>query len=464
MRRLDVRAWGLSEEITRLVLPPSNGTPPILPLHLQELDWWLNETNLSFLPKFLSPNLTEITIDTNTATRLAEKVKPWVELPDVVFPMMRSAIRALPSSLRTLHIVLGAGPQAHLTEEISAFILERGETLRGFNSNLMLSTQAIVHLMKLPHLSEWVTEQGPPQVAELIRHGVPDGAVSLFPSLEMLVLRGEGLEWLSLFEAAKSRTPPWTIAGNSLSILDYHHPTLPIDSSLISRLLPFTSLINVEIEMKCLFRPCASRFTDQDAERLAVALPNLETLSLCERPCDVDTCPTTIRSLLSFSIHCLKLRYLNIHFRTANIQADMLDVLGYAYSQGLHLRPKSGLKALATGWIYIELSDYDPAFISMGMLMIFPSLNKSVKRPLSYTRSLAWDQLEVLMKTFRQNGMAANFTEKFMMHFNEARESGENGVPVRSAVSPNPSLVWLVSVGTSACLLMLLFVRFRRRK
>ena len=79
-------------------------------------------------------------------------------------------------------------------------------------------------------------------------------------------------------------------------------------------------------------------------------------------------------------------------------------------------------------------------------------------------RSLAWDQLEVLMKTFRQNGMAANFTEKFMMHFNEVRESGENGVPVRSAVSPNPSLVRLVSVGTSACLLMLLFVRFRRRK
>ena len=153
MRRLDVRAWGLSEEITRLVLPPSNGTPPILPLHLQELDWWLNETNLSFLPKFLSPNLTEITIDTNAATRPEETVTPWVELPDEVFPMMRSAIRALLSSLRTLHIVLGAGPQAHLTEEISAFILECGETLRGFNSNLMLSTQAIVHLMKLPHLS-----------------------------------------------------------------------------------------------------------------------------------------------------------------------------------------------------------------------------------------------------------------------------------------------------------------------
>ena len=118
-----------------------------------------------------------------------------------------------------------------------------------------------------------------------------------------------------------------------------------------------------------------------------------------------------------------------------------MDILGYTYSQGLHLRPKSCLEALATGWIYIELVDYDPALISMGMLMIFPSLNKFVKRPLSYTRSLAWDQLEVLMKTFRQNGMAANFTEKFMMHFNEARESGENGVPVRSAVSPNPSLV-----------------------
>ena len=450
MRRLDVREWGLSEEITQLVLPLSNGTPPILYLHLQKLDWWLNETNLSFLPKFLSPNLTEITIDTNAATRPEETVKPWVGLPDEIFPMMRSAIRAFPSSLRRLHIVLGTGPLTHLTEEISAFILERGETLREFSSNSMLSIQAIVHLMKLPHLSEWTTEQGPPEVTELIRHGAPDGAVSLFPSLKVLGLRGEGLEWLSLFEPAKSRTP-WTMAGNGLSILGCHHPTLPIDSSLISRHLPFTSLINVKIGMKCLFQRCASRFTDQDAERLAIALPELETLSLCERPCDANTCPTTIRSLLSFSIHCLKLRYLSIHFRTANIQADVLDMLSYAHSQGLHLRPKSGLKVLATGGMYVELSDHDPALISMGMLMIFPSLDEFVKRPPTHSRSSAWSRLEVLMEAFRLTGMAANFTEKFMMHFNGARESDENEVPVRSAVSLHPSF-GLTSEGGYVCL------------
>ena len=81
---------------------------------------------------------------------------------------------------------------------------------------------------------------------------------------------------------------------------------------------------------------------DEDVERLAIALPKLEAVSLGEWPCmPADTCPTTIRSLLSFSIHCLKLRYLNTHFRTANLRVDVMDMFVNAYSQGLHLRPEA---------------------------------------------------------------------------------------------------------------------------
>lgn len=426
-----MREWGLSKEITRLVVPASAGTPPALPLHLRELGWWLNKTNLSFLPKFLSPHLTKIIITTDTFFCPGETVDQWDGLPDRVVPKMRSAIKAFPSSLQCLHIQLGDGLEIRLTEEISAFILGCGESLQELNTNLVLSTQAIVHLMMLSNLQTWVTEQGPPETADLIRHGLPDGVASLFPSLEALDLRSEAaLEWLPLFEATNNGTPPWTMAGGSLPILAYRHSTLPVDSSLVSRILPLAGLTDVFLDMGCLLRPCTSKFTDQDVERLAIALPKLEALTLGGWPCGSDTCPTTVRSLLSLSIHCIKLRYLSIHFRTANLRADLLELLDYAYSHGLQSRPKCPLGTLVTGEMPLELAEHDFVLVSMGMFMIFPSLVKFS------SRSPVWAKLELMVMAFgRVGGQITAVTESFIKVLKEAREQAQNGSPVRSVVS-----------------------------
>ena len=296
---------------------------------------------------------------------------------------------------------------------------------------MVLSTQAVVHLMKLPNLDIWVTEQGPPQVTDLIRHGVPDGVFSLFPSLKGLNLRGEAaLGWLTLFETTKDRTPPWIVACDGLVAITYYHHALPIDSSLTSRFLPFVDLSDLRIMMGCLFRPCASRFTDQDVERLAIALPRLEILKLGDRPCSADTCPTTVRSLLSLSIHCTKLEYLNIHFRMANLRADVLGMLAYAYSQGLHSKPKCALKTLVAGGMPIRLSDYDPGLVSIGVLMIFPSLTEFDARG----GSPAWSRVGTLVKALGQVRDTAALTEVFMTRLNEARELAEKGIPTCSAV------------------------------
>ena len=289
--------------------------------------------------------------------------------------------------------------------------------------------------MKLPNLDAWTTEQGPPQVSDLIRHGVPDGVTSLFPSLTTLDLRSRvAFEWLSLFEAAKGRTPPWIMAGDSLPMINYHHPTLQIDSSLVSRFLPFTGITELRIMTDCTIRgPCISQYTDEDAEGLAIALPKLEALTLGESPCSAGTCPTTIRSLLSFSIHCTKLRYLNIHFRTATLRADMWDLLGDAYSQGLHLRPKCALTTLVTQGMPLELSDDDLSFILMGMLMIFPSLGEFVSR-----RSSAWAELDFMVKGFGPFREKIGFkTEQLMksIALTRALVDGE-----ASPVSPHPAL------------------------
>jgi hypothetical protein len=427
-----VREWGLSEEITRLVLPPSDGTPPALPLHLRNLNWWLNKTNLTLLPKFLSPHLTSITITTNTRVRPDETVDPWNEqLPRKVVPKMRSAIKSFPSSLQCLYIQLGNGPETRLTKEISAFILGCGESLQEFSTNLVLSTQAIVRLMKLPNLRVWVTDQGPPQVTDLIHHGVPDGVTSLFPSLIILELKGEAaLEWLSPFNTTNNGTPPWIIAGGNLPALIYRHPTLPMDSLLVSRLLPFAGLTEVFFDTECFMRPCVSKFTDQDVERLAIALPKLEALTMGGWLCNENTCPTTVRSLLSLSVHCTKLKYLGIHFRTDNLLTDMLDMLSYAYSQGLHPKPKCSLEALKVGQMLLNSADQNTALIAIGMHMIFPSLVKFT------SMSRAWAKVEMMVKAMRQVGEPLKVvTENFMRTLNEVREQVKNGPPTRSAVS-----------------------------
>ena len=432
IRRLEVREWDLPNEITRLVVPASARTPPVLRLHLQELNWWPDKSNLSFLHEFLSPHLTKVNITTKVFVHPAQVADPWdKELPEEVVLKMRSVIKMLPPSPQRLCIRLWGGLETRLTEEISAFILRCGESLREFSTNLVLSTQAIVHLMKLPNLRAWATKQGPPQVTNLIHHGVPEGITSLFPSLETLDIDGEAaLEWLSLFEAANNNTLPWIMAGGSLSVLTYRHPTLPIGSPLITSILSFAGLTDLLFEVGCFMRPCVSTFTDQDVERLAIALPRLEALTLGELPCGNDTCPTTVRSLLFLSVHCTKLRYLNIHFRMANLRADMLDLLSYAYSQGLQSKPKCPLEALMVWEMRPKLADYDPVLISIGMFMIFPSLVKFS------TMSPAWIKVGVMVKAFGQIGEQITvMTENFMRILNEEREQAGSGSPVRSAVS-----------------------------
>ena len=124
MRKLDMREWGLSKRTTRPVVPAPDGTPPVLRFHLRELNWWLNETNLTFFPEFLSPHLKRIAIFTNPVVAPHVAVEPWDEkLPDEAVPKMRSAIKKFPSSLQSLYIYLGGVPETRLTEDISAFIL-----------------------------------------------------------------------------------------------------------------------------------------------------------------------------------------------------------------------------------------------------------------------------------------------------------------------------------------------------
>ena len=381
IRRLVVIAWGLPEEITKLFVPTWSNTQPLLHFRLRELSWRLNRPNFSLFTTFLSPHLTKIDIKMDPFGRSAGKV------PTEVVAVMRMAFRMFPSSLQSLSIYLGIGPEAGLIEEIglthdiSTFILRCGESLRGFHSNLMLSPEGVTHLVNLPHLRDWTTEQKPPRVTALIRNGIPGGPTSLLPSLRSLRLRGEAApEWFSLFDTdtTKHRCPPRTVVGRNLSHLIYNHPTLPIDSTLLSKLIPLTNLVEITAGLQCMQRGagCASRFSDQDVEHLALALPKLEVLVLGETPCGANTCPTTILSLLFLSIHCASLKLLSVHFRTTHMAMDVMAMVDYAHSHDLHRRPKCVLEELVAGDQIAQLEDHEFALASMGISTIFPSLTR----------------------------------------------------------------------------------------
>ena len=126
MRRLAIREWNLSPDITQLIVPVMRNVDPVLRFTLQGLNWWLNWTNLSFLTSFLSPQLTSINIRTDTSGSLIETVDPWIgEVPTEVLPVMRSAIKMFPPSLRYLSVYMGNGREARLTEDISTYMTSR---------------------------------------------------------------------------------------------------------------------------------------------------------------------------------------------------------------------------------------------------------------------------------------------------------------------------------------------------
>lgn len=442
MRRVYVREWNFSEGITRFFVPTSSNSHPFLRFTLRELCWWLNETNFSFVSTFLSPHLTKIDINTNLLEKPYETVDPWCEkIPTEVVPTMRSVIKMFPSSVQFLGIYLGNGQETRLTEEISAFILGCGESLRQFHSNLVLSTEAVVHLMNLPNLLNWTTEQGPPHVADLIRHGVPDGTTSLFPSLEVLSLQGEAaLEWLSILKTAKDGDLPWTMARNCLPCFRYVHSNFTIiDPTLFSRLLPLTDLVQITIGVGCLIggSTCESRYSDQDVEGLAIALPRLEILMLGQWPCAANTCPTTIFSLLFLSVHCTNLKHLSIHFRTTDMLTDVMAMVDYAHSHDLHRRPKCALETLVTGEQIPQLEDYESELVAMGLAVIFPSLTL-------LKGSVGWGRLERMVALFGMVWSRKDLVETIM----SLRGVGllmEHELAVSPIVSPLPLLArWRV--------------------
>jgi len=134
--------------------------------------------------------LKRVDISTNALVFPDGTVDPWIKTnPAEVVPKMRSTVKIYLPSIEFLIVYPGHGRETHLTGEISAFVLGCRESLQESHSSVVLLTGVVVRLMNFLNFHAESTEQGSPQVTDLINHEILDSTTPLFPSLKTLNLR-----------------------------------------------------------------------------------------------------------------------------------------------------------------------------------------------------------------------------------------------------------------------------------
>lgn len=347
-----------ADTFSRLVTGSPGG---VLCVKLECLRWNIQGTPSAspFFRLFLPPHLKRVSLHSPRVPVISR-----ARLAGLV-----QIISFLPTSLEDLTVDCGWEEEDEtLKDAISAFIRRCGSSLRNLYFRVPLSEAAIRHITQLPNLRSWNVVQGPPRTVPL----------SIFPSLEKLCLHEEAaLPWLYLLLPPEERVPqnasaPATLhtnLGEMLNTLHCPYGTI-VDSTLLSSILKLRNLVTLYVGTSCPLGGCTFYLTDGSVENLAATLPRLETLRL-GNPCRLNSCKTTIASLLSISTHCLGLTLLEIHFNTLTIAGDMQRMLdGDSWCDNA----KCELQNFVVGYLPLEGGEMDVETMVVGFRAIFPCL------------------------------------------------------------------------------------------
>jgi len=373
MHEVHVLEWSTLGEDTFRVLrlnSPAGGWFPAL----QDLFWIITEHNLPHADLFFSPHLKEVTMNVSGS---------WgnTSIPRYVLSTITSILFALPTSALQL-LVIGidgrGAPWADFKELFSSVVLRCGPSLTGFTSPAPLSDTAMNHLIQLPHLHTWSTGGPPPNSS-------PSSLSPVFPSLAQLTLRdGAACGWLPLLERLEHNVlttkgvTPLSGMKESLRFLDVYNPSgCALNVSFTLPIQMFRNLISLNVQVCCRGgnARCGFELSDDDVAKLAIALPQLDSLFL-GHPCFRNTCATTAICLLSISTYCVKLRYLEIHFNTTNIVDNLKTALEDPRFEALRSRPRCTLSCLEVHWLPLTLDESGFEMVADGMADIFPSLER----------------------------------------------------------------------------------------
>jgi len=339
---------------------------------LQNLSWRITEESHPYTDLFFSPGLKNISI--------------WVSWdsrgPSGVLSTIASAISALPTSaLRILHVD-GSYYEVRWVDfkaSFSSIALRCGPSLAEFVTRAPLSDAAINHLIQLPYLHIWRVEDPPPRYST-------SSLPLLFPPLVGFTLGKGAAGWFSLFKRLEGRvcptqgmTPLSRMKGSLkyLSVNNNNLPGLAIDVSLTSLIQLFRNLVDLRVKVRChdCYKEggCSFKLNNDNVTEFAMALPRLEFLFL-GRPCYENGCATTVACLLPISVHCVKLRELEIHFNTTNIIDDLKNLSEDPRFQELRSLPRCTLTCLHTYQMPLTLDEPDFETVANGMIDIFPSI------------------------------------------------------------------------------------------
>ncbi|KAF9783787.1 hypothetical protein BJ322DRAFT_1219409 [Thelephora terrestris] len=370
MRRL-VLTWksGIPGEVFHLIsLSLSDG---VACPGLRELCWKANLNTLPFHRLFLSPKLTTLSLTYSSLS---------AESSERDLLILRPVIMGLDTfPLQHLHLQWWIPGEVgrQMESAASSAILRCGPALETLAVFSPVSAEAIQYVMQLPNLITWYTSNGPPNTLTLPLSEV-------FPQLDLLELVLEvSFEWLTFFtktscpisSGQNSRLPlnrgPIQRLGGLVT-----YPKVAIDAAFMSPIMLFRDLVFLRLTSACCpVLGCAFSLTDDDIAEIATALPRLGEAVL-GIVCSVNSCQTTVASLVSLSTRCRDLELLEIHFNTANLRIDLESVSADPRLDTLPSLRTRDIFHLSLSNAPYAIKEDDAVPVLRGFRRIFPSLTE----------------------------------------------------------------------------------------
>ena len=223
------------------------------------------------------------------------------------------------------------------------------------------------------------------------------------PLMELTLGKGAARGWFPLLgrledgAATTQDVTPLSKVKESLKDLKVEDISgINIDASSVSTIQYFRNLVRLHVKVYCHGgSQCFFKLNNDNVTKLAMALTQLESL-LLGAPCPENACLTTVACLLPISVHCNKLRKLEIHFNTTNIIDDFKNTLEDPRFQQLRSLQRCPLACLRTGQIPLSVEESGSETVVKGMIDIFPSLTRC--RGLKHR----WDKLSEEIANFQE--------------------------------------------------------------
>jgi len=347
---------------------------PLLPnlktLELTEIKGWL----IPFIPLFLSPRTTSVLLTFE------------FELPEV---MVASAIISLPTlcpNLQVINLDMLPLDSPTITAAVSGMLLATDrDTLQEFHVDSTLTEEASKVLYKLPDLrslSVAIEEENPspsaslPNLTELkITSYNEDAGWSRFfcgatfgklESVTFYLQSEETGDFLEVFKrAALSSSIQNTLSRFYLFANFTWNPNY-------SSLLPFTQMVNLEIEFYC--DDECSRVDDDIVISLSREMPKLKSLKLGDEPCREFTAGVTAKGLVALARNCPNLSLLRIHFQLASLSIPPASPRMTLGAESTASWVDCALTGLDVG--EIRLPKESVLMVALTLLRIFPQISE----------------------------------------------------------------------------------------